>query len=180
MGELAVESLDTTYEEVLLDEIMNKYGQLIWRLVYSYVRNQAIADDLTQEVYVKCYKSLHTFRHQSKLKTWVWTIAANHCKDYLKSAYHRKVLITDQLPAFSQIATNDVEDIVVAKEMGEKLDAAVRKLPEIYQDIIMLHFYEERSLKEIEAITELNMNTIKTRIRRGKDMLKQELASSLV
>ena len=75
--------------------MMNKYGQEILQLVYSYVNNKEVAEDLTQDIFVKCYKSLHTYKGKSKLKTWLWRIAINHCKDYLKSWYNKNVIATE-------------------------------------------------------------------------------------
>ena len=79
-----IEAFEIEDKEDLIDEIMNKYGQEVLQLVYSYVNNKEVAEDLTQDIFVKCYKSLHTYKGNSNLKTWLWRIAINHCKDYLK------------------------------------------------------------------------------------------------
>ena len=95
MDELTAEVFEIEDKEDLIDEIMNKYGQEILQLVYSYVNNKEVAEDLTQDIFVKCYKSLHTYKGKSKLRTWLWRIAINHCKDYIKSWYNKKVIVTD-------------------------------------------------------------------------------------
>ena len=95
MDELTVEVFEIEDKEALIDEIMNKYGQEILQLVYSYVNNKEVAEDLAQDIFVKCYKSLHTYKGKSKLRTWLWRIAINHCKDYIKSWYRTKVIVTD-------------------------------------------------------------------------------------
>ena len=78
-----IEAFEIEDKEDLIDEIMNKYGQEVLQLVYSYVNNKEVAEDVTQDIFVKCYKSLHTYK-EFELKTWLWRIAINHCKDYLK------------------------------------------------------------------------------------------------
>lgn len=91
VDELTIEAFEIEDKEDLIDEIMNKYGQEVLQLVYSYVNNKEVAEDLTQDIFVKCYKSLHTYKGNSNLKTWLWRIAINQCKDYLKSWYNKKV-----------------------------------------------------------------------------------------
>ena len=91
VDELTVEAFEIEDKEGLIDEIMNKYGQEVLQLVYSYVNNKEVAEDLTQDIFVKCYKFLHTYKGNSNLKTWLWRIAINHCKDYLKSWYNKKL-----------------------------------------------------------------------------------------
>jgi cell division protein FtsW (lipid II flippase) len=61
VGELIIDGFLSEDKELLIDEIMNKYGQEILQLTYSYVNNRAIAEDLTQDIFVKCYKNLHTY-----------------------------------------------------------------------------------------------------------------------
>ncbi len=60
MDELTAEVIETVDKEELIDEIMDRYGQEILQLVYSYVKNKGLAEDLTQEIFIKCYKALHT------------------------------------------------------------------------------------------------------------------------
>lgn len=84
MNDLLFALVEQEEYEILLEEAMNEYGQSILQLVYSYVRNSTVSEDLTQEIFVKFYNSLSTYSKQSSLKTWLWRIAINHCKDYLK------------------------------------------------------------------------------------------------
>lgn len=95
MEKLLEEALEIENQEELMNEMMNRYGQDLLRLVYSYVNNKEVAEDLTQDIFVKFYKSLHTFKGKSKLKTWLWRIAINHCKDFLKSWYNKNVIIAE-------------------------------------------------------------------------------------
>nr|WP_255726783.1 sigma-70 family RNA polymerase sigma factor [Sporosarcina sp. ACRSM] len=159
----------------MIDELMERYGQDILRLVYSYVNNSQIAEDLTQDIFVKCYKSLHTYSGKSKLRTWLWRIAINHCKDYLKSWYNRNVLVTEEEPANYRTTKQMVEDTVIQKEEDDQLIAAIMTLPIKYREVIYLFYYEELLIKEIAVLTEVSANTVKTRLRRAKELLKERL-----
>ncbi|MFJ7933838.1 sigma-70 family RNA polymerase sigma factor [Sporosarcina sp. NPDC096371] len=175
MEELIVEAFETEDRDVLIDEIMNRYGQDILRLVYSYVNNKELAEDLTQDIFVKCYKSLHTYKGKSTLRTWLWRIAINHCKDFLKSWYNKNVVISEEEPITNRTTKEMVEEVVIQKEEDDQLIAAIMTLPIKYQEVIYLYYYEELLIKEIAGVTEASVNTVKTRLRRAKELLKERL-----
>ncbi|AZU60684.1 sigma-70 family RNA polymerase sigma factor [Neobacillus mesonae] len=175
MDELTIEALAAVDKEELIDEIMNRYGQEILQLTFSYVNNKAIAEDLTQDIFVKCYKNLHTYNGKSKLRTWLWRIAINHCKDFLKSWYNKNVVITEEAPAMNVTKKEMVEEKVIQKEVDDQLITAVMSLPIKYREVIYLHYYEDMPIKEIALLTEVSNNTIKTRLRRAKELLKERL-----
>ncbi|QED46900.1 sigma-70 family RNA polymerase sigma factor [Cytobacillus dafuensis] len=175
MDELTVEWIAAEKPEETIQEIMNRYGQEVLQLVYSYVENKAIAEDLTQEIFIKCYRSLHTFKGQAQLKTWLWRIAINHCKDFLKSWYNRSVISTDDFSVADSVKKETVEQSVIQKDEDEMLAFAVMKLPIKYREVILLYYYEELVIKEISAILEVKENTVKTRLRKAKALLKESL-----
>lgn len=175
VDEIITEAIETEDKAAMMDDIMQKYGQDILQLVFSYVNNTTIAEDLTQDIFVKCYKSLHTYSGKSKLRTWLWRIAINHCKDYLKSWYNKNVVIVDdnQTSSFPQKET--VEQVILQKEADESLALSVMNLPIKYREVIFLFYFEELPIKEIAEITETKENTIKTRLKRAKEILKEQL-----
>ncbi|QWH41113.1 sigma-70 family RNA polymerase sigma factor [Bacillus mycoides] len=175
MDELTVEAFEIEDKELLIDEIMNKYGQEILQLVYSYVNNKEVAEDLTQDIFVKCYKSLHTYKGNSNLKTWLWRIAINHCKDYIKSWYNKKVIVTEDESAYMGVQPDSVEQTVIQNAEDRRLVSAVMNLPIKYREVIYLFYYEELSIKEIAIVIEVKENTIKTRLKRAKELLKKGL-----
>ena len=175
MEELTIEALETQDKEVLLDEIMNRYGQDILRLVYSYVKDREIAEDLTQDIFVKCYKSLHTYRGKSKLRTWLWRIAINHCKDFLKSWYNKNVITIDNESTQNRTKKEMVEQVIIRKEEDTELITSIMLLPIKYREVIYLFYYEELLIKEIAVVIEASANTVKTRLRRAKELLKERL-----
>ncbi|RSD28700.1 sigma-70 family RNA polymerase sigma factor [Mesobacillus subterraneus] len=178
MDELTAGIFDIENAEELMDEIMNTYGQEILQLAFSYVKNKEIADDLTQEIFVKCYKSLHTYQGKAKFRTWLWRIASNHCRDYLKSWYNRNVFTTDYQPIYDSLQTGSVEQTVIQDEEDGQLAAAVMELPVNYREVIYLYYFEEMSIKEIAVVTEVKENTVKTRMRRAKELLKERLEAN--
>lgn len=175
MGDITIETIKTDDREALIDEIMTSYGQDILQLVYSYVKNKDIAEDLTQDIFIKCYKSLHTYTGKSKLRTWLWRIAINHCKDYLKSWYNRNVVMSDVELDANKTQKEMVEQAVIQKEADDELISAIMELPIKYREVIYLFYYEELPIKEIATVTDTGNNTVKTRLKRGKELLKERL-----
>lgn len=174
MNELTLEAFQTGSKDEWIDEIMNAYGQQILQLVFSYVKNKDTAEDLTQEIFVKCYKALDTYNGKAKVKTWLWRIAINHCKDFLKSWYTKHVVITAERDE-NGTKKEMVEQTVIQQEEDDELISAILELPIQYREVIYLHYYEELPIKEVALMTEINENTVKTRLRRAKQLLKNQL-----
>jgi RNA polymerase sigma-70 factor, ECF subfamily len=170
---------DMEDKEEMLDEIMRMYGQDILQLVFSYVHNKAVAEDLTQEIFVKCFKNIHTYNRKSKLKTWLWRIAINHSKDYLKSWYNNKVIIAETAANQPGSQGKSVEESVIQREEDTELANAVMNLPVQYREVIYLYYFEEMQIKDIATATEQKSNTVKTRLRRAKSILKEQLGGDL-
>ena len=170
-------SIEQTYDsyETIIDDLMSNYGQQILQLVMQYVHNSAVAEDLTQEIFVKCYKALPSFHFDSSIKTWLWRIAINHSKDYLKSWYAKNVEIKEQ-SVFAQVEGHDsVEQQVIQQQEDHALSQAVYNLPMKYREVIYLCYYEEQSMRDMAEVLQINENTIKTRLRKAKQLLKKRL-----
>ncbi|WP_421385371.1 sigma-70 family RNA polymerase sigma factor [Bacillus salacetis] len=163
--------------EMTIDEVIDQYGAEVWRLVFSYVRDEQLADDLTQEIFIKVFHKLDTFAGQSSLLTWIWRIAANHCKDYLKSWYKRKVFTRDESTFNYMVSSTSVEKEIIQSEEDRELETAVMNLPLKYREIIYLYYYEELPIKEIAQLLNVKENTVKTRLRRAKQLIKKRLVN---
>ncbi|MRX74198.1 sigma-70 family RNA polymerase sigma factor [Bacillus lacus] len=175
MEEILSCALHTEEKDVLIDELMKMYGQDILQLVYSYVKDRSAAEELTQDIFIKSYNSLHTYSGKSKLRTWLWKIAINTCKDYLKSWYRRNV-VAGELDWESRLrSAEDVEAEVMKRDTDDMLAAAVMELDVPYREAIYLFYFQEMKLKEIAEVTGIKENTVKTRLKRAKELLKKRL-----
>ncbi|MGD7054168.1 sigma-70 family RNA polymerase sigma factor [Sutcliffiella horikoshii] len=166
-------------KEQLIQELMNENGDAVLHLVFTYVKNKTIAEDLTQEIFIKCYEKLEQFNHQSSIKTWLYRVASNHCKDYLKSWHYRKLLLNEKILNYIPSKAKDVEVEVIAKSEEARLTNAVMELPIQYREVVILHYYEELHLSEISAITSVNINTLKTRLKRAREILKEHMVEEV-
>ena len=161
--------------EQIIDQLMREYSDDILHLVYTYVKNRTIAEDLAQEIFIKCYEKLNQFNQQSTIKTWLYRIASNHCKDYLRSWHYRKITLSNKVFDHIPSKSKQMEEEVIKQSEENRLTNAVMNLPLKYREVVFLHYYEEMSLKEISKITSVNINTLKTRLKRAKELLKDKM-----
>jgi len=163
-----------------IETIMDMYGDEIKRLVFAYVKNSADTDDVTQEVFVTIYQKLDTFQGNSTLKSWIYSIAINKCKDYLRSWHARNKRLKEKLITSSHTTAKDEvtpEERALQKDHSSELFHTVMELPVKYREIIILFYFKELSTGEISQILDMNEATIRTRLRRGREKLKESLSS---
>lgn len=162
--------MESEERERRLIEAMEQYGDDIVKLCYTYVRNWQTAEDLTQESFLKFFRSLHTFRGEASVKTFLYRIAINVCHDYLSSWKYAKVTITN---AFQKLLRTErsTEQVVISMDDSARLAWAIEQLPPRYKDVLVVFHFGEMSLEETSSILKLPLNTVKTRLRRARQML---------
>ncbi len=154
-------------------ELMDTYGDMVKKIAYTYVKDMNLAEDIAQDVFVNCYNHLELFKENSSHKTWLYRIAVNRCKDVLKSNAYKRFLPFNKISARSYEKTPEVK--VIEDSTNKGVTNALMSLPPKYREVLFLFYYEELKIKEISDIINLNESTIKTRLRRGKLLLKKEL-----
>ncbi|WP_179884979.1 sigma-70 family RNA polymerase sigma factor [Bacillus sp. AFS015802] len=164
----------------LLEEAMTAYGNDVYYVVYSYVKEHSLAEDLTQEIFIKFYKKVDTFREDSSLKTWIISVAVNHCKDYLRRWDTRMISISNKINEMVKGKMGAPEQTVIENERNSELIESVLSLPVKYREVIFLYYFEEMKLSEIGASLDINTNTVKTRLARGKALLESAIKRSEV
>ncbi|KPB06204.1 RNA polymerase factor sigma C [Bacillus sp. CHD6a] len=153
---------------------MLEYGDQLARLAYAYVKEEEIAKDLVQNTFIKCYTKISDFRHESTIKTWLYRITINECKDYLKSWAYKKSRMIEIYYGNERSAMSTEEEALKKWEMG-RVKSSIFTLPTKYREIIFLYYYEELKMEEIAELLGLPISTVKSRITRGRDRLKQEV-----
>lgn len=150
---------------------MNEYGNDILRLCYTYVQNWQTAEDLTQDTFFKVYKYYDQYRGEAHIKTYIYAVAINICKDYLSSWKYKKVVISN---TFQQFLTTKqtVENVVEQKSEKQELVELIEKLAPKYKDVLLLFYFAECSLQEISEALHIPVNTVKTRLKRAREQLK--------
>ncbi|MFD0681293.1 MULTISPECIES: RNA polymerase sigma factor [unclassified Paenibacillus] len=149
-------------KKAILEELMTAYGKDVWNYAFSITRKWDQADDITQEVFIKVYRNLYTFRNESSVKTWILTITRNMTLDYRRSAFYRKVsLMSFIAPSGVQPST---EQAVIDKLAVNDLWKLVLQLPVKYREILLLYAHYQLSMKEIAQILGVTEGTVKSRL----------------
>jgi len=156
-------------------EIYDRYSSRIYNFAYRYLRNSETAEDATQEVFFRMIKHASQFQYGAKLSTWLFSIAANWCRDYLRKAENRPkegedVLLS--LPAPSELGP---ERHLQRREDEQRIQKALKLLPPDQLQAILLSRYQGMSYAEIAQISGCSEGAIKTRVFRGMEVLKQAL-----
>lgn len=161
-----------------IEIIMEEYGDEIKRLIYTYMKNEADTDDVTQEVFITIYQKLDTYKGESSFKSWLYSIAINKCKDHLRSWKFRtekliqKMIETNRTTGFDREKENPLNHVVKQNESEELLNHLMN-LPIKYREILILYYFKELSTKEIAYTLDVKEGTIRTRLIRGRDRLKR-------
>ena len=138
---------------------MDRFHGAVFRLAYSYVKNRADAEDISQEVFLKLYLSDKAFPTADDVKAWLMRVTINSAKDMLKSLWRKK---REELS----------EDIPFENETDSLLLDSIRKLEPKYSAVIHLFYYEGYSAKEIAQICHTSQTAITTRLSRARKKLK--------
>ncbi len=181
-----------------LEQLMRKYGNDVLRLAYLYVKDMHTAEDMFQEVFIKVHEKLHTFEGKSDIKTWILRITINTCKDYLKSAYHSRVVpmydfagerLTGEdgeagerlrLEAGEEYATGQEFTRLEREETAQTVREAVGMLPEKYRELVVCVYFQEMSLEAAARMLGISSGTAKSRISRARERLKELLGREVI
>lgn len=161
--------------------LIERYKGKVFSLAYGFTRDRTAADDLAQEVFIKAYFSLPRFKARSEFGTWLYRIAVNHAKDYLrKNRYRRKEVSIDDIGE-SRLADpgKQEEDFRSGEERRAMVLAAVERLPEKYRVVLTLRDIEGMAYEEIARILKLSPGTVDSRLHRARQKLRQKLTTSL-
>lgn len=167
-------------------ELIRRYQRPVFSLVYRMVRDRELAEDLSQETFIKVLNHIDSYRPEHKFSSWIFKIANNAAIDHLR----RKELDTlslegapDAITQERQIATalqigdraESPLDELEARELGSQIEQAISQLRPEYRACIILRHVEGRPYEEIAAILDLPLGTVKTYIHRARGKLRDLL-----
>ena len=154
--------------------IMNTYGNDVKKFVYTYLHNEADTDDITQEVFVTVYLKLNTYKGKSSLKSWIYSIAANKCKDHLRGHRLRQSKLIERISRHSiSSKLNEVPEEYLQSTIKEGLFEKVMELPIKYREVVILYYFKELSIKEISYILNEKEPTLQSRLSRSRSKLRE-------
>ena len=164
--------MDREERDFILEKMMIDYGNELVRLAFYYVKDAEIAKDMVQNTFIKCYKNLDSFRFDAQIKTWLYRITINECKDYLKSWHYKMVQVKSFINETAKSIIPSTEKTVSDKYNNEERKDTIFSLPKVYREVVYLYYYDSLTTEEIAKVLDVSVNTVKTRLRRAKQRLE--------
>lgn len=173
-------------DEKAFREIVELYGNQVYNLTFRMIGNREEAEDLSQEVFITVFKSIDSFRGDSKFSTWLYRVTANHCKNRIKYLARRhdrgkaeydegvaREAVDGQLSAPSPSPRPDKH--LEGMQLERLMQDAIATLDEDHRLVILLRDVEELSYEEICTITGLPDGTVKSRLHRARLALRKKI-----
>lgn len=174
-------------EREAFDELVARYQRYVFNLVYQHLGDHGDMDDVAQEVFLRIYKFIRKYRGDASLESWIYKIVLNYCRTHARrrSAWTRLFIassgpsaedehsyeVLDTLPD----STYDPAKTVEQRRLADDILGAVRALPEIYRNILIMREVNELSYEEIAEILGISIGTVKSRISRARDLVKMKV-----
>jgi RNA polymerase sigma-70 factor (ECF subfamily) len=173
--------------EAAYRELNRRYERPVFALLFRMVRDRELAEDLSQETFIKALNAIESYRPEFKFSSWIFKIANNAAIDHLR----RRELDTLSLDGSPHAETPEAMqatalqigarqesplDTVEAKELGSEIEEAIGRLRPEYRSCILLRHVEGRAYEEIAEILDLPLGTVKTYIHRARNELRVALA----
>ncbi|KQC29615.1 RNA polymerase sigma factor [Flagellimonas eckloniae] len=160
--------------------LIDRYKHMVYTLAMKILNTKEEAEEVSQDVFVKAYQMLPSFKGDSKFSTWLYRIAYNRSLDYLKKRGRR--LTTSSIDTDKDYYLDSMDNILDQMQREEHnviIKNALGELSEVDTVIITLHYFEELSLKEISKVVGLKVNAVKVRLFRSRKQLAQILQHKL-
>ncbi len=163
--------------------VFHEYQQPIYNYLLRMTQNQAEAEDLTQETFIRVHRSLPTFRGEASLATWLYRIATNVSFDHFrrKSTRQAKVSLSfeetdlDQKWVRDEITSSPEQLVADQSEMSACVEDYVEHLPPTYRAVLVLHDLQGLKNREIAEVLDCSLSTVKIRLHRGRSKLRESL-----
>lgn len=157
-------------EERAFEELLGRYQEKIYTSIYLFVRDESLAQDIFQEVFIKIIHTLREgkYNHEGKFGQWAMRIAYNLCVDYFRRGKRRSIVQpTETFDIFDVLFSKDInaEQNIIRSQTHDKVRQLVDMLPPEQREVVILRHYADMSFKEIAVITRVSINTALGRMR---------------
>ncbi len=169
-------------DKLAFEALVSQYQQRIYNFSLRLVQNPEDAADLTQEIFILALRKLNTFRRESKFSTWLYSVACNTCKDFLRrkkrvSSLSDSPFLADKMvvQCDQESSSNDPARKLEKKEIRDAVNQGIAELPVDYRMVIVLRDIQDFSYNEITELLGISMGTVKSRLSRARFKLAKKL-----
>ena len=165
-------------EQHAWDLIVERYWRKVFNVAYKFVGRHDLAEDLTQEIFLKIFKALGTFDRRANFQTWLISVSRNLCIDHYRSVRKELEMVDRSVDAADVSAVSAEPDALVTLERRDRramLHRALARLPDTLRAAVLLRDIQELSYQEIADRLTLPEGTVKSRINRGRKELARQI-----
>jgi RNA polymerase sigma-70 factor (ECF subfamily) len=170
-------------EDLTLNELMTRWQQPLVAFIYRYIGHQADALDLAQETFVRVYQSRSRYTARAKFASWLFTIAANLCRNYVRRWERGGGTAMESLDADSTntsewvlTSDNSPDQAAIKSELISSVKEAITRLPHDLKTVILLYEYEDRSYEEISSVLGCTIKAVEMKLYRARKLLRELLS----
>ncbi len=161
-------------------KLVDRYSARIINLGYAMIGDRHDAEDVAQEAFVRAYKGLPGFERKAKFSSWLYQIALNLCKDYLKAkSRHARSADEEQLANIDGNPRDQAPRVILRVELSEKMREAINRLPYLYREAFVLRHLQGLEYEEVSRITGVPADTVRVRAYRAREMLREKLSPNV-
>ena len=165
------------------NQLVLRWERPIYALAYRVIGREEDARDVCQETFLRAFRALNGFRGQAKFSSWLYRIALNLCRDWIRRERRTPIVqAPEELEVLEMAAIREpsvsIEDLVARRELTRVVERAMAQLPEEQRTAIILKEYHELTFQEIADLVGCPLSTVKTRLYQGLAVLRRELAKS--
>ncbi|MCZ2258088.1 sigma-70 family RNA polymerase sigma factor [Sporosarcina sp. G11-34] len=153
--------------------IIAEHGDYLLRVAYLYVKNNATAEDIVQDVFIAFYEKQEQYRGDASLRTYLVKMVVNRSHDYLRSWKNRRIILFEKITGKS--TNHTPERAMLKKSEKQELVEALFTLSIIYREVLILYYFEEMTTVEIAKLLTCPEATIRTRLQRARKQLKNRI-----
>lgn len=157
------------------EELLDTYEARVYRLALRFTGNVSDAEDVTQEIFLGIYRGLANFRGDSRLNTWIYRVAMNHCLEFRRKRRLETLPYDEELTLISSDWREDPVQSANKQELSERVEAALNSLSPQHRDVIVLHELQGLTYQEVASALDVPVGTVKSRLsnafRRLRDLL---------
>lgn len=160
-------------------EIVYSFQDAVYNLCYRMLGNGVEAEDASQEAFIRAFNNLDRYDHDRSFKTWILSIASNHCIDRLRKRRMQFVSIDEPMPATLSLASDDPqpEQAAEAQQRSQRMQELLETLDEDYRITVVLRYWYDYSYAEIAEAMDTTESAIKSRLFRARQMLAAHITA---
>ena len=165
------------------NQLILRWERPIYALAYRTIGREEEARDVCQETFLRAYRALPRFRGQAKFSSWLYRIALNLCRDWMRRERRAPTIQPPKDVDLLDLAaaaepSEPIEDLVARRDLTRLVEQAMARLPEEQRTAIVLKEYHGLTFQEIADVVGCPLSTVKTRLYQGLNVLRRELAKS--